>query len=447
MPTEMTTPLQAAPGIASHAWELLRPYFRWLYYRIRPSTRPPYFTECWQAPRAQGNPLAGAAPPRPAVVFLPMTDWHTRIQRSQHLARAFAARGHTCLYVNPHLGCEYHQPALFEPESRIHTLEPGVHEFHAHLPAEHVFHRRLLRPSESVRIARELSSLLADSRVPVILVVSFPIWLDVAVTLRRLHGCPIVYDCHDFLAGFRNVDRSIVEREDALLAQSDLIAFSARYLMDRTLGSHPQARERSVLIRNAVDSAAFLGAARRASPGPVVGYAGALDHWFDVDAVASAAAAHPHCRFPLIGRIEDERVQRLQRFPNVEFLGELPHSALPAHYASWHAGLIPFLNNQLTRAADPIKLYEYFSCGLPVVSTRLPEVERFHDLVYLADSPPDFASAVGAALLESNPARNQARREIARQESWSSRCTGFIEAIERVVQIQERVVPGTPSGG
>ncbi|MBK9169701.1 MAG: hypothetical protein IPM24_19885 [Bryobacterales bacterium] len=44
--------------------------------------RPSYFRECWKYP--------DAAPGRPAgdeadLLFFPMTDWHTRIQRTQHL--------------------------------------------------------------------------------------------------------------------------------------------------------------------------------------------------------------------------------------------------------------------------------------------------------------------------------------------------------------------------
>jgi hypothetical protein len=70
---------------------------------------------------------------------------------------------------------------------------------------------------------------------------------------------------------------------------------------------------------------------------------------------------------------------------------------------------------------NPIKLYEYFSCGLPVVSTPLPEAQAMGDLVYLGANPADFARQVGIALQEDDPSQRVRRREIAMRESWSAR--------------------------
>jgi glycosyltransferase involved in cell wall biosynthesis len=77
--------------------------------------------------------------------------------------------------------------------------------------------------------------------------------------------------------------------------------------------------------------------------------------------------------------------------------------------------------NDLTRAADPLKLYEYFACGLPVVSSRLPEVEVHRDLVYLASTPAEFSQAVRTALAEDDPGKRETRREVARKSSWAER--------------------------
>ena len=46
------------------------------------------------------DPLDITSPDGLVCFFLPMTDWHSRIQRSQQLAKALAASG-TRAYVNP----------------------------------------------------------------------------------------------------------------------------------------------------------------------------------------------------------------------------------------------------------------------------------------------------------------------------------------------------------
>lgn len=365
---------------------------------------------------------------RPAVLFLPMTDWHTRMQRSQHLARALAGFGHTCIYLNPHLGCEYQLPYWFARESRVAPLEPGIHEVHVHLPAEHVFHRRLLRRGENGRVLRTLEQIVSGTPPQgVVQIVSFPIWLEVAVVLRQRYGFPIIYDCHDYLQGFRNIDATIIAHEKSLFDCADLIAFSSQYLMERTLAAHLSLLPKSILVRNGVDYGHFATAARPARAERVFGYVGALDHWFDVDAVSTAARSHPESRFLLIGRIEDDRVRRLASFPNVEFTGEVAYAELPRYLARFNVGLIPFLQNELTRAADPIKLYEYFSCGLPVASTRIPEAERYSGLVYLGDGPEGFAAAAGAAMREDDPERRERRMEIARHECWNDRAKDLLK--------------------
>ena len=246
-----------------------------------------------------------------------------------------------------------------------------------------------------------------------------------------VYGFPIVYDCHDFLPGFDNVSRDIVAREHALFESADLIAFSAQLLMDRMLAARPSARAKSVLIGNAVDHAHFTSpAGRDRNTDRVAGYAGSLDHWFDVAAISTAARKYPAWKFLLIGRIEDERIRTLADLPNVEFAGEVPYSELPHHLARFDVGLIPFLRNELTRGVNPIKLYEYFSLGLPVVSTRLPEVEQYREVVYFADGPEAFSAALGQAMEEADPARRQRRMEIARRESWTARAHELLAALQ-----------------
>jgi hypothetical protein len=100
--------------------------------------------------------------------------------------------------------------------------------------------------------------------------------------------------------------------------------------------------------------------------------------------------------------------------------------------AQFDLGLIPFLRNELTLATNPIKLYEYFSHGLPVVSTRLPEVGLFGDLVYLADDPESFAAQVERAAEETDQSLRERRIAIARQESWACRAEELLQALDRI---------------
>jgi glycosyltransferase involved in cell wall biosynthesis len=307
------------------------------------------------------------------------------------------------------------------------------------LPAEPVYHHRLLTNAETLRLADALAPLAEIHGPALIQVVSFPTWGDLAQTLRQRHGWPIMYDSHDLLAGFGNIAQEIVAAETVLLQGADHVLFSSEYLRQlhtRTISLPPG---RVSLLRNAVDSRFVerAGAARNPASGrKVAGYIGALEKWFDVGAVRAATEANPETLFRIVGRVQHERVMQLSELPNIELAGEAAHEELPEVLAGFSVGLIPFVINELTRAADPIKLYEYFSAGLPVVSSRLPEVERYGDMVYFANTPSDFAAQVSHALSENDAALARKRIDAARNETWDQRA-------DRLLDIAKAVLAGT----
>ena len=197
--------------------ETIRPYYlRWLYFPLFPNLHPDHFRDCWRYPSHELSQSDGDRTPRkpPELLFFPMTDWHTRIQRTQHLARTFASLGHQCYYLNPHLGREFPRPYVFSDSPKLHILEPLIAELHIHLPFEPVFHDRLLSEHENTLIVNALKTLFeAEGTTKLVQMVSFPLWSGAAQKIRELYGFPIVYDCHDVLSGFRKISSEIVEKE------------------------------------------------------------------------------------------------------------------------------------------------------------------------------------------------------------------------------------------
>lgn len=411
------------------AKEFVRPYYlKGIFFRLRSENCPSYFRDCWTFPSEPLDAVA-AAPPgatRRDILFLPLADWHTRIQRTQHLALTLAESGYRCFYVNPHLGREFPSVYPFSPRRMLSSLGPRIRELHVHLPHEPVFHHRCLSAEESRLVTEAILRLPIQHEMgPPLILTSFPLWSGVAAELKRRWGSPVIYDCHDLMAGFGNIAEDLLRAEAALLDAADLTIFSAQPLLDHTRAFHPGIERRALLLRNAVRASDFTlrgGTGPVRPDAPVIGYAGSLSSWFDVEMVRRAAAARPDWRFRLIGRIEHPKIETLQRLPNVEFGGEVPYAELPRHVGRFDVATIPFLRNALTMSTNPIKLYEYFACGLPVVSSALPEVERYDGLVYLADSPEAFLRQLDQAVAERDAGLAHRRREVADHESWTTRC-------------------------
>lgn len=418
--------------------ELIRPiYLKHLYFKLDRSNCPREFTAWRKFPSVTLNPtvsnlIGEAGPDASDFVFLPMADWHGIRQRSQHLARGLARLGQRCFYLNPHLGREFAQTYPFSPKRIVTWLEDGILELHAHLPNEPVFHHRPLSAGEEASVASMiLETLHFTGSLRRVSLISFPLWLGVAEQLRQQTGARIVYDCHDLLEGFQDIDPELIELENRLMYSADHILFSADRLRDHHLRRNPSIEGRWSVIRNAVDLPHIPPRESRTSgPRPVVGYVGSLNFWFDAEAVRRAAVDHPEWDFILVGpRTGTFPGSQLDALPNVRFIGEVSHDEVPEWLGRFDVATIPFQRIPLTEATNPVKLYEYFACGMPVVSTRLPEVERYAGLVQLFDSPDGFTAAVERAMDEKDPGKRSARRAVAEREGWSVRCRDLIRVL------------------
>ena len=428
------------PRWIGQQWQLARPYGKFLYYQLFPRQRPEYFRAAWNYrsfPLAQaGGALAEwrqKAAQRTAFVVLPMVDWHGRFQRTQQLTRALADLGHPCLYVNPQLGCEYFLPFAAAPESRVAHIAPSVAELHVHLPREHDSHSRMLLESETARVVEAVETALTMAGVTdAVQLVSFPRWAAVARRLREQTGAPILYDSHDHLSGLGRIGSDILASEEALLGMADQILVSSQ-LLEEQAARHPGVEATSVrMVRNGANFADFEAArqarARALPEAATFGYVGALNHWFDTELLAAVARSRPQYRFELAGTIEHRSFEKLQNVPNVHCIGEVPYRALPELFGKWRAGLIPFRRNTLTDATDPIKLYEYLSAGLPVVSTPLPEVLRHGALVQVAAGAGEFAEALDRSIESQDEQQAALRFTRSRAESWISRAREVVAA-------------------
>lgn len=71
-----------------------------------------------------------------------------------------------------------------------------------------------------------------------------------------------------------------------------------------------------------------------------------------------------------------------------------PYSRLPEVMGGLDVALMPFALNSTTQSISPTKTLEYLAAGLPVVSTRVPDVVAdWSGVVHFADTPADFAAA------------------------------------------------------
>jgi hypothetical protein len=168
-----------------------------------------------------------------------------------------------------------------------------------------------------------------------------------------------------------------------------------------------------------------------ALPHPVLGFFGLIHEWLDQNLLGYLAARHPDWTIALIGKTSVD-ISALTRYRNVHFLGHQPYSELPKFCKHFEVGLIPFKVNELTQNVNPIKLREYLSAGLRVVSTALPEVEQFQPDCTVARTYQEFEAGIVKALDEDTPAARRQRSHTMRAETWEQKIAAVGAIVARV---------------
>lgn len=361
------------------------------------------------------TPVAWKAP----ILYLPAVSWAYRFQRPQQLALALARAGHPVLYVDGFL-----RSRLLPTRQLLHA-EDGVHVLRMRVPGRPDPYREPMDQRAAARMAETILAGLRGER-PLMVLVQLPFWAALGRELSRRLGVPLVYDRIDLHTGFPGVPGSIEEAEDRLIREADLVCATATLLAEQ-----PRAvNSRVLLLSNGVDLTAFPRPAVPRNSEIRIGYVGALGPWFDVEAVEHAARSLPDWHFRLAGRVEDPRVAALSALPNLETVGEIPFAQVHGFLSDLDVALIPFRDLPLTRAVDPVKLYEALATGLPVVARRLPETERWAEpLVYLYEDPESFVRQLRRAVEERTPALALERRRAAEGESWDRRAAELLQAV------------------
>lgn len=239
-----------------------------------------------------------------------------------------------------------------------------------------------------------------------------------------------------FLDGERitSGERRLVERADIVFAVCSALAEAKRALNPNThLATHGVDH---ALFRRALDPDLVVPPEIARLPRPVLGFYGTLQEWVDRELLAELARRHPEWSIVLIGQ-ELVDMSSLRRFANVHILGRRPHEELPACCKGFDVGLIPYVIDDRTKFVNPIKLREYLSAGLPVVSTAVDEAKRYQPLCAIADDYDAFEREVARCLAEDDPAARRARSEAMRSETWSAKVTEVLRRVAATARVRQ----------
>lgn len=360
--------------------------------------------------------------------------WHkNRGHIDMQLMKRFARQG-KILYINsivmqkPKLvqSRQFMQKLIHKTKSIVKGLRKSDAGFWVYspfsLPVQHISWARPLNEIFlRLQICRAIRKI--GMRQPDIWV-ACPVACNIALKMRKNK---VIYQRTDRYEEYPNIDVKTIKMCDMKLkTEADLTLFVNRNLYNEEAGQCNKA----IYLDHGVDFKMFASAERnpyRPSdiadiPKPIVGYFGELDdHKLDISFIEAVVDLVPKFSFVFVGHVS-LKLSPLAQKKNVWMLGQKDYKQIPSYGKCFDVTIIPWRQSRWTEAANPIKLKEYLALGKPLVSTTVfTELQEYHDVVYEANTPQEFADSIKKALRENNAQKIKARRKMVEKCSWDSK--------------------------
>ena len=363
------------------------------------------------------------------IVCFPIINWDYRFQRPQHIISKFAERGHRIFYFTVNL-------RELEKPYEIKELGNNIYQIELSSPKYFDIYKDKLDENTINFLINSFNKLRHDIKLDAFCFVEFPTWTHLVLKLRDHFGFKIIFDCLDDFESFPNVIKERKNEEEILMKESDLVLTTSHRLLTKA----EKFTKKTLYLPNAGEFDHFKKTQKdnilKNYKKPIIGYFGSIAEWFDNEIIEFVAQKRPDLTFVMIGNTYGSDIRKLNEFENVNFLGERPYSELPKYLQEFDVCLIPFKITPLIQATHPVKIYEYFAAGKPVVCTNMPELHYFENLCYIAQSKMEFLEKIDYALNEKDADIKKKRIEFASKNTWDHRFDKLYSQLQKIPDLR-----------
>jgi len=310
-------------------------------------------------------------------------------------------------------------------DSNLHVLAPLV------IPFNFVPYREKIN-AVLIRLQLKYAFIKLEIKTPYVFVFSQN-WCDYVEHIKRRR---LIYYCIDEHSGFDGIEKEKFNKLDKKMASiSEFIFCSSYKLYEKYIKRNsstfymPHGVNYELFSSAINDKSLVLPDDLKNIPKPIFLFFGHISYdWIEVELLKYIAKNRPEWFIVLLGRYsvaEDE----FAGYPNIVYLGEKDITELPAYCKGSDVGLIPFVKSELTDNCNPLKLPEYASAGLPVVSTDIPEVRKQSGLSRIGKSYDEFLQECEIASLHSERQSAMDRSNSMSEHTWDHR----VESIYKIL--------------
>ncbi|MCK4385033.1 MAG: glycosyltransferase [candidate division Zixibacteria bacterium] len=255
----------------------------------------------------------------------------------------------------------------------------------------------------------------------------------------------LVYECGDDFSILTSIPKRRLRLKDLerrMLKQVDLFFVTSRSLFSEKSKISPH----GFYLPLSIDFNRFnrhrenrdLEKSLQGLGGPLIGLLSGMSNLkIDWDTLYYAAFHRPDYKFILAGRVDGKAPEALANLKNVFFLGPQEEEDISTLLQGFDVGLIPFNRNFFGDHAFPTKMPEYLFFGMSVVSTDIPNLREYEDIIEIARDKEEFAKKIDKCLTENHDKRSwEKRKRVAKRFSKEQRAEEILEKMKNIWELK-----------
>jgi len=250
-------------------------------------------------------------------------------------------------------------------------------------------------------------------------------------------GRPYVYLHYDNYGGDKNYFFSSDKRFSSVLANciknSVVSLFSSAKLIEESEGElksklyyYPNA------ISRTLQETAVGDGVKNISDRKTIGFIGQLDDSFDTELLVKLADNFATHRLVLVGRVENNLITKAALdYDNIELKGYVDYNQLVEFIKTFDVGICPYTANPFNVYRNPLKVSEYFSYGLPVVSSLCDIDSSAEVLISMVENHEQFIEKISWEIANDSEDKRGARLLFAKENCWDNRAQEVMKLLKK----------------
>ncbi len=123
-------------------------------------------------------------------------------------------------------------------------------------------------------------------------------------------------------------------------------------------------------------------------------------------------------------------LQNIKNEKNIYFLGPRDYSVLKNYASKCDIMIIPFKINNITKATNPVKAFEYMALHKPIVTTDMNECRKYKSIL-IGKTYEEFIDKLEIALKQKKDKKyNDLLDKEAKENDWSMKAKLIIDLIK-----------------